>query len=188
MPELPFDTTWLTDPDRWGFGVMDPRVLVIGIGIILVIAGARTYKLMLLTPGFVAGVLAAVHYLPANGDLKNAGIALLVGVVGAMLLVYAERTALRVLGAMVMVGLVEAVAPMVMGSHVAWYVPAVAAVVGGIVVPMVIKRMLKVITPVMGALAIAWAFDRPDDLWLIGGVSLIGIVVQVIGWRGKKGS
>ena len=65
MPTYNDILEWI-DPSRWSFGYTDPRTLCIIAGVLLILAGGRLYRLMIVTPGFVAGVLLTTHYAPAT--------------------------------------------------------------------------------------------------------------------------
>jgi hypothetical protein len=184
MPSWTDELSWMADPSSWGMEGPDARWVVLVVGMVLVLFGSRFYKLLLITPGFVGGVLGAIHYSPTGDSVTRAVVALVAGIAGAATLVYVERLALAAVGAAVFGGLAIALAPLVL-PQVEWPVLAAAAVVGAFVVPFVYRRSLRLITPVLGAIAVAWAVSRPDDPWLILGLSALGGVLQFT-LTGKK--
>ena len=177
MPTWNRELRWLQNPSDWGLETIDARWLVLVIGIILVLFGSRTYKLFLMSPGAVVGVLLALEYSPSGDEVTKAGIAVGAGVVGALLVLMVEKVALSAAGAALLAGLSIAIGPQFV-SDVPWYIPTIAGLVGAMFFPIIYRRSLRIVTPVMGALAVVLALGRPEDLWLLGGLTLVGIVLQ----------
>lgn len=177
MPEIKDLMQWM-DPGQWGFGVLDARTVVVFVGAALLVAGRRLYRLMVLSPGIVGGVLLTHHYAPAGDDLTKLAITIAVGLIGALIMHLMEQTALRMLGAGIVVGLTIAVAPEVFGASVPWYLNYIAAAVGAVGFPMVYKRSLPLLTSLMGALALAWALGRETDVWMIAILTAVGAMIQ----------
>ncbi len=168
---------WM-DPGQWGFGVVDARTLVVLVGASLIIAGNRLYRVMILSPGFVGGVLLTHHYAPAGSDTTKLAITVGVGLLGAVIMHLMEQTALRLVGAGLMVGLATAVGPDVFDGRAPWYLNYVAAAAGAVGFPVVYKRALPLLTSLLGALAIAWAIGRETDLWMLGILTVVGAMIQ----------
>ena len=82
MPELNDLMQWM-DPTNWGFGALDARTVVVAIGAALIVAGSRLYRLMILSPGMVGGVLLSHHYAPAGDDVTKLAMTVGVGLIGA---------------------------------------------------------------------------------------------------------
>ena len=185
MPTYNDILEWI-DPSRWDFGYTDPRVLCIVAGVLLIIAGGRLYRLMIVTPGFVAGVLLTTHYAPAGTDMVKLGIIAGVGLVGALIMHLMEQTALRLIGAALMVGLAMAVGPEVFGRNIPWWLNYAAGAVGAVGFPILYQRALPAITSLLGALIVAWSLGRETDLWMLGILTLVGAVIQtMLAGRGK---
>lgn len=177
MPELNDLMQWM-DPSNWGFGALDPRTIVVVVGAALVVAGSRLYRLMILSPGLVGGVLLTHHYAPAGTDLLKLAITVGVGLIGALVMHLMEQTALRLVGAVLAVGIAIAVGPEAFGKAVPWFVNYAAAAVGAVGFPLIYKRALPLLTSLLGAMAIAWALGRETDLWLLGIVTVAGAMLQ----------
>ena len=64
--------------------------------------------------------------------------------------------------------------------------PAAGAVVGLLLFPSVYKRLLGVVTAVLGGLCTAWALGQPDDLRVVGVVAVLGMVVQAASGARKR--
>jgi len=177
MPTFQRELQWLQHPANWGLESVDARWVVLIVGLILVFFGSRTYKLFLISPGLVVGVLLAIEYSPTGDAAAKAGIAVGAGLVGSLLMLMVEKIALSSAGAALFSGLTLAIGPQFV-RHVPWYAPTIAGLVGAMLFPLVYRRSLRIVTPVMGALAIVLALDRPEDLWLLGSLTVIGIVLQ----------
>ncbi len=186
MPSLPEDLAALLNPSSWGLAGLDARWIVLAIGVVLVVFGSRFYKLLLLSPGFVAGVFLTIEYAPKGDAITRLVVACVAGIAGAATLIYLERLALSAVGAAVFGGLAYAIVPMVMGPKVDWPIYAAIAIVGAFVLPFVYRRSLKVVTPIVGAIAVAWAIGQPSGLGVILGLAVLGMVLQHT-LTGKKG-
>jgi hypothetical protein len=177
MPEIKELMQWI-DPSEWGFGMMDARTLVVLLGGALILAGRRLYRLMLLSPGFVGGVMLTHHYAPAGMDTTKFAITVGAGLVGALIMHLMEQTALRLVGAALMVGVAVAYGPSLFDGDAPWFVNYVAGAVGAIGFPIVYERALPLLTSLLGALAIAWALGRQTDLWMLAILTVVGAMVQ----------
>ena len=177
MPEVKDLMEWM-DPSQWGFGWMDARVLVILIGGALIVAGGRMYRLVLVSPGFVGGVLLSHHYAPSGSDGIKLAICIGVGLVGALLMHLMEQAALRLLGAAMAVGLAVAFGPGLFDGSPPWYLNYIAGAIGAIGFPAIYQRSLPLLTSLAGAMAIAWALGRQADIWILAILTLSGAIIQ----------
>jgi hypothetical protein len=177
MRTLERELDWLQHPGSWGLEVVDARWVVLAVGLILVIFGSRTYKLLLVAPGLVAGVLLAIEYAPVGDPMTKTGIAIGAGIAGAVLMLMVEKIALSSVGAAVLGGLTMAIGPQFV-KEVPWYAATIAGLVGAMIFPAIYRRSLRIVTPILGALAVGFALERPEDLILLGTLSLVGIVLQ----------
>jgi len=185
MPTMNELMQWI-DPSQWGFDLIDPRTLCVVIGAVLILVGSRLYRLMLLGPGFVGGVLLAHHYAPAGSDTTKMAIVVGCGVVGVVLMHLMEQTALRLVGVALAVGATTAIAPEVFGSKPPWFLNYVAGAIGAVGFPIVYERALPLVTSLLGALMVAWALGRPTDIIMLAILSVVGIAVQTfLGARGR---
>ena len=57
----------------------------------------------------------------------------------------------------------------------------VATLLGALVFPWVYDQLLKVLTPAVGAVLVAWAVGHPEHLALLGGLWFVGVVLQLRG-------
>ena len=179
MPELNDLMQWM-DPNNWGFGALDARTVVVAIGAALILAGSRLYRLMILSPGMIGGVLLTHHYAPAGDDVTKLAITVGVGLLGALIMHLMEQTALRLVGAAIAVGIAIALGPEVFGKSVPWFLNYAAGALGAIGFPLVYKRALPLLTSLLGAIAVAWALGRETDLWMLGILTAAGAMLQTV--------
>ncbi|MEL6349459.1 MAG: hypothetical protein AAFV53_40525 [Myxococcota bacterium] len=161
-----------------GTPLEDPTLLVGIVGGVLLVAGARLYRLALVTPGLAAGMLLGLELTAGASPEIQLVAGLCLGLCGAGVMLLAERVAVSLGGALLVGGLVNAAAPLLLPGQDAWYIPAAGAVVGLFLFPKLFRALLFVFTSLGGALCVSWAMGRPQDLPLIGGLWLVGTVVQ----------
>jgi hypothetical protein len=161
-----------------GTPLEDPVFVMGVVGGALLVAGSRLYRLALVAPGIAAGLLLGLEITAgASPEIRMvAGLSL--GVIGAGVLLLVERLAIALGGAFLLGGLANAVTPLVLPGQDAWYVPIAGAVVGLLIFPKLFRSLLFLFTALGGALCIAWAIGRPQDLPVIGGLWLAGTVIQ----------
>ena len=158
---------------------LENPVAVVGVtGGALLVAGARLYWLALMAPGLAAGMLVGLQITAGASPELRLAAGLLLGAVGAALVMLAERLAISIAGAFLVGGLANALAPLFLPEKSAWMVPAGGAVLGLLLFPKLFRSLLFVFTSLGGALCVAWAMGRPQDLPLIGGLWLAGTVIQ----------
>ena len=177
MPELNDLTKWI-EPYPEIFGLWDARVIVIVLGGTLLVAGGRLYRLVLISPGFVGGVLLAHHYAPTGSDGTRLAIGIGVGLVGALLMHLMEQAALRILGGAIAVGLAVAFGPGFFDGDPPWFLNYVAGAIGAIGFPLIYERALPLVTSLAGAMAIVWATGRQADIWLLAILTVTGAMIQ----------
>lgn len=167
--------------------ILDPAVPVGVLGLVLALAGARFYRLAIVAPGFALGVLAGLE-VPGGQEARLIA-ALSLGVIGAGILHLLEKFAVRIGGAFLIAGVAQVAAPLITGRANEWYVPVAGGIVGLLLFPSLYKRLLPVITAIMGGLCVAWSVGAAEDLRVVGMVSAVGIIVQLAsGAKGRGGS
>lgn len=166
--------------------IQDPRILLGLLGVLLLFFGVRHYKLVLVAPGFALGVVAGLLITRDAALNTSAVAAVCLGVLGAGVLFFVERLAVGVLGAVLTAGLLRAALPLIAGEGLPWYVPAAAGLLGLFLFPRLFRALIRVLTPLLGALCIAWAVGRPDSLPLIGGLALVGGAAQMLFARSEQ--
>ena len=168
--------TDLTDPALW-VGV---------VGLCLALLGSRLYRLAVLAPGVALGAALGMEIANRNGFDTQVVAACSLGILGGLAFFLLERVAIALSGAFVMGGLANLAAASLTGGSPEWYVSAAGAVVGMFLFPSLYKRLLPLVSAVLGGLCVAWAVNAPDDLWLVGEVAVVGLVVQLLLGRKRK--
>jgi len=163
------------------------RLLVGAIGAVLLLWGARIYKPALMMTSFAAGSLGAVAVLIMATAVLPALASPAVLIVGALigglalagLTALVHRLGLVAVGALAGVTAAGAVVEAVTGAVGPWWAVALGAVAGAVALPLAFKGLLKVVTPAVGAVCIAWAVGLPTHLLLLLGLWAFGAVVQL---------
>jgi hypothetical protein len=157
--------------------LLDPHVPVGVLGVVLALSGARFYRLAIVAPGFALGVLAGLQ-VPGSDEMRFVS-AVALGIVCGALLHLLERVAIAVGGAFLTAGIATVATPLVTHEPNPWYVPVAGALVGLFFFPTLYKKLLPLITSIMGGLCVAWSLGVPEDLRVVAGVAAIGILVQL---------
>lgn len=166
----------------------DGRLLAGILGVLLLVAGARLYRMAVMAPGFLLGVFAAAWALDEYGrrvdELMRMGILVAVGAVGAFVSSRIEQLAVRLCGSLLVAATTHAVLPLVW-PKAPWFAAPAAGFMGLLLFPALYKRLLPLITAAVGAIAIAWAADRPTQLLLICGLTVVGAAIQLGSGKSK---
>lgn len=162
------------------------RVLVGGIGTVLLLFGARVYRLALFGSVFVLAAVGAGLALAWGGthvaalgrpEILALG-SIVAGAAAAGVAKMAHRVGLLAVGGVAGLALGAGIGDLVGGGAALW-APVAGVVLGAAIFPFVFQSLLKFITPLVGAVAIVFASGRPERLWLLGLLTGVGIVVQV---------
>lgn len=149
-------------------------------GALLILAGARFYRVAVGAPGAILGVLLVTHFLRGVVDELSLTIAAIGGaVIGAMITGFIEKLAIRLAGGLVGAFFVDALWPLVQTTELPVWAPAAGALLGLLVFPALWRTALKLITPFLGALCVAYAAGLPHHPLLIGGLTVLGALVQL---------
>jgi len=162
------------------------RLLVGVVGLFILLRGAALYDVTLRASAFCMGAISTVGLLVAlsttGGLALPAEVAVLGGCVGGVMLlviaVMAHRAALFGVGTVVGLTIAWGLGETVLTSAPVW-VPAVGALVGGVVFPLFYAQFLKILTPAVGAVAIAYAIGDPSNSACLLGLWVVGVVAQV---------
>lgn len=185
MPQLPVDVPSLSELGTLVQGA-DARLVGAAAGLALLVAGARLYSLAIMGPGFVLGLWLAHRYLPAMDPLWRLGITVGAGALGALLSSRVEQLAVRLAGALLVAGLTHAVLPLAWEGTPPWYAAPAAGFLGLALFPSIYRKLLPLITSLLGAVVIAWSLGRGSELLLICGVATVGLIVQIVLGRGAR--
>ncbi|MEO6847553.1 MAG: hypothetical protein ABI443_08450 [Chthoniobacterales bacterium] len=132
-------------------------IFQIAAGILLVFLGRKLFWLFVGTIGFLAGLQLGSHFGHGYPEIAILTVALVIGILGAVLAILAERVAVAIAGAIAggMIGLHIAVLANLTSQAVQWVAFAVGAVFAAIVVSLLFDWALIVISSLTGAVMIA---------------------------------
>src|SRR6266498_2666283 len=171
------------------FPPMHFSVAIVGalIGVVILLFGRKLFWLCVAAVGFAAGVEIAPHVVHDPSSLMALIIALVLGLLGALLALFLQKVAIAVLGFLAGGKLTGAIAAAFL-VHYAQY-SAIIFVVGGIIGAILLLVLfdwaLIVVSSLIGAHLIESAIVLPPSgsTILFIGLAIIGIMVQATSLR-----
>lgn len=166
---------------------MPERVAVGLLAVVLLCAGARVYRVAVILPGVLLGLLAGAVLAPVLPLPPGTGWMVVAGaaVVGGVAAWAVERAVVLAAGAMV--GLVAGVLAMPLFlAFTPWWAPVVGAIVGALLGPWMYRKALVVVTSALGALALSWAAGWVPGPWNAGVACAVGVLVQTLAGGGRS--
>jgi hypothetical protein len=159
-------------------------------GLLLLFLGRRLFWLFVAVAGFVVGVEAAPYLLPHQTELFTLVVALVLGVIGALLALFLQKVAIAI-GGFVGGGYLAAVlcAPLLGGAGMrypgAWLCFLVGGILGAILMMVFFNWALIILSSLQGAHLILRGLPTPHHYFPILFVilAIIGIVVQASTYR-----
>ena len=155
------------------------------LSVVLILSGSRFYRLALFAPGFVLGALISAEFLSSQPPVFRLGGVLLIGVIGAGIVMVLERLAIALLGGLM--GMVVYQSYIVINGppqelEMQWLMPAVVSLLGSFVVPFLFDRYLLVATSLAGTLGLAWSTQHLDiqNIPILAIVWAVGCCVQYL--------
>jgi uncharacterized protein DUF4203 len=158
------------------------------IGIVILFFGRRLFWLCVAAVGFVAGIELAPHLVTEPSPLLQLTIAIVLGIIGALLALFLQKIAIAVFGFLAGGKLAGAIAAAFF-VHYAQY-SAVIFVVGGLIGALLLLTLfdlaLIVISSLIGAHLIQNAIVLPPagSTIVFLGLAVIGMLVQASMRRG----
>ncbi len=153
--------------------------------------GRKLFWLFVAALGFEFGVLVATRVFRGESDLLVIGIALLGGVLGALLALALQNLVVGVVGFIaggyLLVALTQALGLELM--HVAWLPFIIGGVLGAVFVAVLFDWALIVLSSLNGALIIADVFSPRNGvltLFVVLVLCLIGVSIQAGLWRTER--
>ncbi len=160
-------------------------------GVVLLIFGRRLFWLFVAACGFAVGVSLAPQFTTTQSEWKALLVALLLGVLGALLGLLFERVAIGVAGflagAYIAIHLLAVIG--LQGPVAFWVGLVVGGLIGAVLLGMVFDWSLIGLSSLAGSFLIADAVhlslsgNRGLLLWL--GLLALGVVIQAAQLRGK---
>ena len=70
-----------------------PEVAMLTVGCLLMLIGARVYRIIIIAPGFICGALLAKEYISGSSEVQLI-VTLVLGIIGAILFTSIEKLAI----------------------------------------------------------------------------------------------
>jgi hypothetical protein len=173
------------------FPQMEFSAAIVGalIGVVILFFGRKLFWLCVAAVGFAAGVEIAPHVVHKPSPLMALIIALVLGLIGALLALFLQKVAIAVLGFLAGGKLAGAIAAAFL-VHYAQY-SAIIFVVGGIVGAILLLVLfdwaLIIVSSLIGAHLIVYQgaiiLPQSGSLIVFIGLAVIGILVQAASLR-----
>ena len=160
-------------------GLEPLRIAAGALSVGLLLRGASIYRLAVVAPGVLAGILGGLTLAREFGLASDAtlGFAVGGGVAGALLAWLVERVAVMTAGVLVGVAVANLLVPLVVAHPPWWTVPAGGAA-GALLGPTLYRAALPLVTSLVGAFGLVWAAGWAPTPVVLGGLFAAGVVVQ----------
>ena len=171
--------------------LMHFSVAIVGalIGIVILFFGRKLFWLCVAAVGFAAGVEIAPHLVHEPSPLLALTVAIILGIIGALLALFLQKVAIAVLGFLAGGKLAGAIASAFLiqyGQH-STIVFLVGGIVGAILLLVLFDWALIVVSSLIGAHLIVFqgAITLPSSgsTILFLGLAVVGIIVQAASLR-----
>jgi hypothetical protein len=163
------------------------RGLMLAFGLVLCVFGSYLYQLVVLAPGLLGGLWGGlmIGKVAALGTTPTLGIAGGLALAGALLCHFLENWAVRLTGVVSFGAIAWALWPHFRPEPAweTWAVASGASLVGGLIFPRIYSFAVKVATSAMGGLLLAEAAGHSRNLWIVGGATVLGTLVQTVPWK-----
>ena len=158
-------------------------VIRIASGLALLTLGRRIFWLFVGAIGFAAGIAFAGQILPGQSDFTQIIIALILGILGALLAVTLQRIALITAGFLGSGYLVFTLLEnfQIQSDLVLFGAVLLGALIGASLISKLFETGLIVLSSMIGSMLIIQSFELSPTITIIGFViiSVIGILIQV---------
>jgi len=173
---------------------MQFSVAIVGalIGAVILFFGRKLFWLCVAAVGFAAGVELAPHLVHEPSPLLALAVALVLGLIGALLALFLQKVAIAVLGFLAGGKLAGSIAAAFF-VHYAQYstvIFVIGGVVGAILLLALFDWALIVVSSLIGAHLIQSAIVLPasGSTIVFIGLAVLGILVQVASLRRSRGT
>ena len=160
--------------------LIEPPVIGVCLGTVLLMFGRRVFWLLVATSGFVAGLHFAVGLVPEHARIL---VALIAGVIGAVLAVVLQKIAIALTGFVAGGYFTMQLLPLLqirMEPAVNWIAIFIGAVLGAVLLVTLFNWALVVLSSIAGATLVTNAFhlQRGAAAGTMLALILLGIAVQ----------
>lgn len=165
------------------------KLLQVAIGTSLLAFGRRLFWVFVAGIGFVVGLQLALRFLPGIEDWVSLGLAVLAGLVGAVLVSFLQRLALGAAGffagwqiAMYLIDFLR-----IDLGNMDWIGGVIGGLIGIVLIAVLFDWALIFLSSIVGAIAIVDVLDLESTLHLLLLVvlALAGVIFQ-FGWLRRK--
>jgi hypothetical protein len=152
------------------------------IGVVVLLLGRKIFWICVAAIGFAAGVEVAPHLVSQPSPLLQLSLALVLGLIGALLALFQQKLAIGIagfaLGGRLAVGL--ATAFLVDSANSYWITFIIGGVIGAILLLTLFDWAIILLSAFLGAHLIVSAFALPQTgaTILFLALAIIGIIVQ----------
>jgi hypothetical protein len=159
------------------------------IGVVILFFGRKLFWLCVAAIGFAAGVELAPHLVQDPSALLSLTIALLLGIIGALLALFLQKIAIAVLGFLAGGKLAGAIAAafFVHYAQHSTIIFVIGGVIGAILLLVLFDWALIVVSSLIGAHLIVYqstiALPQSGSIILFIGLAAVGILVQTASLR-----
>jgi hypothetical protein len=181
---------WLTEI----LSAMQFSVAIVGalIGAVILFFGRKLFWLCVAAVGFAAGVEIAPHLVHEPSPLLALAVALVLGLIGALLALFLQKVAIAVLGFLAGGKLAGAIAAafFVQYAQYSTIIFLVGGLIGAILLLALFDWALIVVSSLIGAHLIQSAIVLPasGSTIVFIGLAVLGILVQAASLRGSRGT
>jgi len=158
------------------------------LGIALLAAGRRLYWLFVGVVGFVVGILLAGQYFASASDVALIAIALVAGVIGAVLALALQRLAVIAAGFLAGGYILMSLLASLGLNQAAWLPFLIGGIIGAVLVAMLFDPALVILSALLGASLLVELV--PVERWagaaLLVALAAIGIAIQFADQRGGR--
>jgi hypothetical protein len=159
------------------------------IGVVILFFGRKLFWLCVAAIGFAAGVELAPHLVQDPSALLSLTIALLLGIIGALLALFLQKIAIAVLGFLAGGKLAGAIAAafFVHYAQHSTIIFVIGGIIGAILLLVLFDWALIVVSSLIGAHLIVYqstiALPQSGSIILFIGLAVVGILVQAASLR-----
>jgi len=160
------------------------------VGALLLVLGRRLFWVFLAGTGFLMGAWLSVEFLGQQPESVRLAAAVVLGFLGAMLALMAQKVAVGLGGFLAGVYLGQVLSSVVMAQAPVWVMALVGGVLGAILLSMLFNWALIVLSSLLGAAVISQNLPLPAP-WpplVFVVLLLVGLAWQSRQYTGRKGS
>ena len=173
---------------------MNFSVPIVGalIGAVILFFGRKLFWLCVAAIGFAAGVELAPHLVHEPSALLSLTIAILLGIIGALLAVFLQKIAIGVLGFLAGGKLAGAIAAafFVHYAQHSTIIFVIGGIIGAVLLLVLFDSALIVVSSLIGAHLIVYqsaiVLPQSGSIIVFIGLAVLGVLVQVASLRGSR--